>query len=106
MLPWYGWGDLRTQLNRIESKLNRLINQEAQMAVDVSAITAEVQRNTTVTQSVVQLVQNLADQLANIPPSTDPQTQAAIDGLKATLTANDDAIAAAVTANTKTPAGS
>lgn len=71
------------------------------MAVDVSALTAEVQRNSDVTASVVQLVQNLAAQIAAIPTSTDPQTQAALDQLKDTLTQNDDAIAAAVVANTK-----
>jgi hypothetical protein len=42
----------------------------------------------------------LAAQIAAIPPSNDPTTQAALDQLTATLTANDSGIAAAVTANT------
>jgi hypothetical protein len=42
----------------------------------------------------------MAAQLAAIPPSSDPTTQAAIDGLKATLQANDDALADAVSKNT------
>ena len=71
------------------------------MAIDLSALTAEVTRNADVTASVVQLINNLATQLAAIPASTDPVTQAALDSLKATLSANDDAIAAAVVANTK-----
>ena len=70
------------------------------MAVNLSSITAEVANNTSVTQSVVTLIQNLAAQIAAIPPSNDPTTQAALDQLTATLTANDSAIAAAVTANT------
>lgn len=84
----------------ILAALTKIIKQEASMALDLTSITAEVQRNTSVTQSVVQLVQNLAAQIAAIPPSTDPQTQAALDALRTTLTQNDDAIAAAVTANT------
>ena len=99
-MTWYSWGDLRDQLARIENKLDTLKVKETKMAIDVSAITAEVQRNTDVTKSVVQLVQNLANQIASIPPSNDPQTQAALDQLKNTLTQNDDQIAAAVTANT------
>lgn len=73
------------------------------MAISLSDITAEVERNTSVTQSVVTLVNNLAAQIAAIPPSTDPVTQAALDALKTTLTTNDDQIAAAVTANTPQP---
>ena len=70
------------------------------MAIDLTALTAEVTRNTDVEASIVQLVNNLAAQIAAIPPSTDPATQAALDALKTTLTSNDDAIGAAVTANT------
>ncbi len=70
------------------------------MAIDLTSLTAEVARNTSVEQSVVTLVNNLAAQIAAIPASTDPVTQAALDALKTTLSQNDDAIAAAVTANT------
>jgi small-conductance mechanosensitive channel len=89
------------RLNVMTAKLNTIIAKDTQMAIDVSALTAEVTRNSDVTASVVQLVNNLAAQIAAIPASTDPVTQAALDALKATLTANDDAIADAVTANTK-----
>ena len=85
-----------TLLNR----LNAITGKEDQMAVNLDALTAEVQRNTDVEKSVVALVQSLVTQLNAIPPSSDPATQAAIDGLKQTLSDNDDAIAAAVTANT------
>ena len=97
---WYTWGDLQAQLNRIETKLNTVITKETAMAVDLAGLTAEVARNTTVEQSVVALVNALAAQIAAFPPSTDPATQAALDGLKSTLSQNDDAIAAAVVANT------
>ena len=94
----------KTHLTRIEHKLDRLLalfKQETKiMAVDISALTAEVANNTAVDGSIVQLVQNLAAQIAAIPPSTDPQTQAALDALTATLKNNDASIAAAVVANT------
>lgn len=70
------------------------------MAIDLTALTAEVANNTAVDASIVQLVQNLAAQIAAIPPSTDPATQAALDALVTTLKANDSNIAAAVTKNT------
>ena len=88
------------QLNAITQKLNLILGKETNMAVDLSSLTAEVTRNSDVTASVVQLVNNLAAQLAAIPASSDPVTQSAIDGLKALLAANDDAIAAAVVAGT------
>lgn len=80
--------------------LQTLLAKENKMAINLDALTAEVTNNTNVTQSIVKLVQNLAAQIAAIPPSNDPQTQAALDALTATLTSNDGAIAAAVTANT------
>jgi hypothetical protein len=80
--------------------LGSLLNQEAKMAISLTAITAEVANNTSVTASVEQLVTNLATQIAAIPPSTDPVTQAALDALTATLNTNDTGIAAAVVANT------
>ena len=76
------------------------------MAVDLTAMTAEVTKNTTVTGSVVALVNALAAQIKAIPTSTDPVTQAALDALASTLAANDGTLAAEVTANTPVPAGS
>ncbi len=100
-MSWYTWGDLQAQLNRIESKLNSSLAKETKMAIDLTALTDEVANNSTVTASVVTLVNNLAAMVAAIPASTDPVTQAALDSLKTTLAGNDAAIAAAVTANTK-----
>ena len=70
------------------------------MAVDLTAVTAEVAKNTSVTGSVVALLQQLTALIKAIPPSSDPATQAALDQLTATLTANDGTLATAVTANT------
>jgi hypothetical protein len=87
------------QLNMI-GMLRRIINQESQMAIDVTALTAEVANNSTVSGSVVTLLQNLTTFIQNIPASTDPVTQAALDQLTATLAGNDTAVAAAVVQNT------
>ena len=70
------------------------------MAIDLTKLTAEVAANTTVTGSVVTLINNLSAQIKNIPPSNDPVTQAALDGLVSTLSQNDTTIASAVTSNT------
>lgn len=86
--------------------LRSMLRDEENMALDLTKLQAEITNNTTVTGSVVTLVQKLAAEIAAIPPSTDPTTQAALDALTATLTANDGTIAAAVTANTSTATGS
>lgn len=83
--------------------LSKLTNQENQMAVDLSKMTTEVQNNSTVEGSVLALVKTLVAEIAAIPPSNDPVTQAALDALTGTLAANDTALAAAVTANTPVP---
>jgi hypothetical protein len=84
----------------ILDQLNVIKGKGTQMAINLDALTAEVQRNTDVEKSVLALVGNLVTQLNAIPPSSDPTTQAALDALKQTLSDNDDALAAAVTANT------
>ena len=104
----FNGGDLLNRLDTLAAQndiliqqISRLLKQENKMAVDLTSLTAEVTRNSDVTASIVQLVNNLAAQIAAIPPSSDPATQAAMDQLKTTLSVNDDAIAAAVVANTK-----
>ncbi len=84
----------------IMSMLRELLKQENQLAIDLTSITAEVTNNTSVTNSVVTLLGNLTALIKAIPPSNDPVTQAALDQLTATLTANDTTVATAVTANT------
>ena len=100
----YGnWGLLQTihanQLVMI-GMLKQLLKQENAMAINLTQLTAEVSSNTDVTNSVVALLANLTQLIKNIPPSNDPATQAALDALVATLSTNDQAIAADVTANT------
>lgn len=82
------------------SALRQIEGTLKQMAIDLTKLSAEVAANTSVSGSVLVLVKNLAAQIAAIPPSSDPATQAALDRLVSTLNANDTSLAAAVTANT------
>jgi hypothetical protein len=92
-------------LNLINHKLDLLLVQQQKgldkMAVDITALTAEVANNTTVDGSIEQLLTNLAAQLAALAAGTgDAATQTALNSLVTTLQQNDAAIAASVTANT------
>lgn len=87
------------KLDLILALLHRITRQENTMAIDLTKMNAEIAANTTVTSSVVALVNNLAAQIAALS-TTDPATQAQIDALVQTLSSNDTTIAAAVTANT------
>jgi hypothetical protein len=62
---------------------------------DLTALQAEVARNTTVEKSALALIQGFAAQLA--AAGTDP---VALKALQDSLTASDDELAAAVAANT------
>ena len=86
--------------------LQSIQNKENVMAVDLTSLTQQVTNNTSVSQSVVQLLQNLTTIINNIPQSKDPETQAALDKLTDLLTQNDNTVAAAVVANTPAPAPS
>jgi hypothetical protein len=104
----------QSQLDRIDANVKSLLaaittlkqsvtllqTEEQQMAIDLNSLTAEVANNTSVTNSVVTLLNNLTAMIKAIPPSTDPTTQAALEALVATLTANDQTAAAAVVNNT------
>ncbi len=91
---------LNHRLDHVDDTLNQILKELQMAAVDIAAITAGVARNTTVLGSVEALLANLTALIKAIPPSTDPVTQAALDQLTATLTADDDQAAAAVVANT------
>ena len=85
----------------ITAKLNQLLTQETKMAVDLTALTAEVTNNTTVDGSIITLLDNIVTQLQAIEAgSGDAATQTALNALMATLQNNDASIAAAVVANT------
>jgi uncharacterized coiled-coil protein SlyX len=94
---------LDTRVAALEARVAVLEKLEKTMAIDLTKLTTEVSNNSTVTASVVALVNLLSAEIKAIPPSTDPTTQAALDVLTSTLAANDNTIAAAVTANTTTP---
>lgn len=79
----------------ILKKLQRLTRQEAKMATDLTALTAAVTRDTEVSTSAITLLNHLSELLA--ASATDP---AAIQSIAESLTANADALAAAVVANT------
>jgi len=102
MWHWNPFYNTNVKLDAIIVLLNQLIKQEKQMAIDLTKITAEVANNTTVEASVLALLTQLAAIIKAIPPSSDPVTQAALDQLTSTLSANDTALAAAVVANTPT----
>lgn len=90
--------------NSLLSKLDYIIKQNKQIMIDLTKIQDAVAKETTIANSAVALIKALAEQIRNIPPSTDPTTQAALDGLATTLETNDQALADAVTANTTPPA--
>lgn len=94
--------DLHERIGRLEaqnvlilSKLDQLLKKEDFTMADFSQLQAEVARNTTVVSSVKALIAGFAAQLQ--AAGTD---QAAINAVIAQMKANDDDLAAAVTANT------
>ena len=92
----------QARLDRRLSQIARLIlNSEHDMALDISALTAQVAADTSAVNSAVTLIQSLAAQIAALKSqTTDPETAAKIDALVAQLKANDDSLATAVAANT------
>lgn len=79
-------------LNR---KLDQLLLGEKKMAGELDTLTTQVKNNTDAEQAAIQLIQGLADRIANA--GTDPaKLQALSDELKSSA----DALGAAVVANT------
>ncbi len=92
-----GLGFLATwrQLDRIESKLDRILTLENQEMADLTQITADVSANGDAVASAVQLLQNIKAALD--AAGSDPTALAA---LSSSLEANTQALADAVVANT------
>ena len=90
----------RRLLNRILDVLLILTRQGVEMAIDLSRLEAEVERNATVDGSIKALVDLLVAQVAELRAGADPAMQAKIDALVAKLTADTDSLAEKVTANT------
>ena len=86
-------------LNRIESKLDTLIQQGKREMALLDGLTAAVAAQTTVDASVETLVSGLAAQISALlaAPTVDP---VALQVLVTQMTTNNAALAAAVTANT------
>jgi hypothetical protein len=82
-------------LGRIDAKLDAIRGELEKMSPQLQAMTTEVTRATTVAASAVALIRNLAAQM--IAAKDDP---VAIQALADSLKTSDDAIAAAVSANT------
>jgi hypothetical protein len=79
----------------IISKINSLIQGDTVMASDLTAITAQVAANTTVIGSAMTLLGQLSDLISSL--KNDP---VALQALADQLKTQDDALAAAITANT------
>ena len=79
----------------IVTKLNRILMEVGNMALDISALQAAVAAETTLEASVETLLSGLAAQLAALEP-----TQEAIDALTKQVNDNIANLKTAVTANT------
>jgi hypothetical protein len=97
---WYGSDSRRLEriesaVQRIEALMIRSLTRSIVMARELDDLQAEVARNTDVEQSALTLIQGLRDQLDQA--GTDPVK---LQALRDQLAQNDDALAAAVAANT------
>jgi len=88
----------QSALDRIEQTLQQILLKENLMSQELDALIAEVARNTTVEKSALAAIKGLSAKLAEA--GDDPVKLAK---LRADLAANDDELAAAVTANTPVP---
>ncbi len=89
--------DIRTQikLNRILFFVERIFELQGAIMAELDDLTAQVAANKTVIDSALVLINGIADRIK--AAGTDP---AALKALTDNLKAEDDALAAAVTANT------
>jgi hypothetical protein len=92
-----------SKLDELLTLVRAIAGKETTQMAAIDDLAAKVARNTSVTGSALALIQGFAAQLA--AAGTDPTK---LKALGDTLTANDDALAAAVAANTPAaaPAGS
>lgn len=87
--------DVLRDLGEIKYTLRQLLSGERKLMAAIDDLTTAVAAETTVEQSAITLIQQLAAQIA--ANATDP---AKISALASQLTANATALAAAITANT------
>lgn len=89
---------MERQIRRLARKIDYVILQGVFMGADLTVLSAQVQANTDVEASAVQLIEGLAAQIASL--KNDP---VALQALADKLKASSDALAAAVVANTPQP---
>jgi hypothetical protein len=87
--------EVSRRLDDIEIKLDLIIKNQGTIMAALDDLTAQVAANTTVSQSALTLINGIAARIT--AAGTDPTKLAA---LTASLKSDDDALAAAVTANT------
>ena len=88
-------GNNESELASIHEKLDQVLAQQEKSMANLTALTAEVERNTAVDQSAIALLNGLASQIEAL--KTDPE---ALQGLADQLKGSSNALADAVAANT------
>lgn len=91
---------LESKVDQALSLLNQIVQKENVMSTELDNLTQKVNDTITVEESAIQLIEGLATQLKAI--ANDP---AAINALADQLSAERDALAAAVAANTPAAPG-
>ena len=86
---------IASDIEDIKRKLSKLFRQGEEVMADLTALTAEVERNTAVDQSAIALLTGLAEQIEAL--KTDP---VALQNLADQMRGSSDALAQAVAANT------
>ena len=86
-------------LNRIEGRMWLIQKGIKQMSRTLDELLTTVAAETTVVDSVVELVKGLRDQIAALPDMT-PELQAKVDSMFDAVTADTAKLAASVTVNT------
>jgi len=86
---------LNTKVDQVLAQILQVKTRETNMAADLTSLTAQVQKNTTIEESAVTLIQGIAAQLA--AAKNDP---AAIQSLSDQLNASATDLSAAIAANT------
>lgn len=90
--------EIREIINLLKRILTAIQQETNAMSAEMDRLEAQVSSNTTVVQSALTLIQGLRDQI--LAAGTDP---AKLTALANSLQESDDALAAAVAANTSTP---
>jgi len=85
------------ELNRIEAKIDALSQAQNAIMATFTDLKTQVQRNTDLENSAVQLIQGISAQLKDAIAQNDP---AAVQMLADQLSSSADSLAAAITANT------